>query len=134
MKTAVEKICETCRYWSELVIRSLGPKHSLKALCLNHEGPFYGRFCRGAERCPSWASGHLGAIDDPDLPEGAYASQGVAEPHNDADAAFDHLIELYETKYDKAVGCLKKDRWHSKIFLPGTGYIYRPLIPSKVRS
>jgi hypothetical protein len=31
-------------------------------------------FCRGAERCPSWASGHLGAIDDPDLPEGAYAN------------------------------------------------------------
>jgi hypothetical protein len=25
------------------------------------------------------------------LPEGAYANQGVAEPHNDADAAFDHF-------------------------------------------
>jgi hypothetical protein len=91
MKTAVDKICETCRYWSELAIRSLGPKHSLEALCLNREGPFYRRFCRGAESCPSWASGHLGAIDDPDLPEGAYANQGVAEPHNDADAAFDHF-------------------------------------------
>jgi hypothetical protein len=88
MKTAVDKICETCRYWSELAIRSAGLKHSLEALCLNREGPFYSRFCGGAERCPSWASGHLGAIDDPDLPEGAYANQGVAEPHNDADAAF----------------------------------------------
>jgi hypothetical protein len=103
MKTAVDKICETCRYWSELAMRSPGPKHSLEALCLNREGPFYRRFCRGAERCPSWASGHLGAIDDPDLPEGAYANEGVAEPRNDADAAFDHSIELYETKYDKAV-------------------------------
>src|ERR1700730_15949290 len=27
-----------------------------------------------------------------------------------SDAAFDHFVELYETKYDKAVGCLKKDR------------------------
>ena len=76
METAVDKICETCRYWSELAMRSPGPQHSLEALCLNREGAFYRRFCRGAERCPSWASGHLGAIDDPDLPEGAYANEG----------------------------------------------------------
>jgi putative transposase len=34
----------------------------------------------------------------------------MAETRNDAEAAFDHFIELYEAKYDKAVGCLKKDR------------------------
>jgi hypothetical protein len=28
----------------------------------------------------------------------------------DAEASFDLFIELYETKYDKAVGCLKQDR------------------------
>jgi hypothetical protein len=76
METAVDKICETCRYWSELAMRSPGPHHSLEAFCLNREGAFYRRFCRGAERCPSWASGHLGAIDDPDLPEGDYANEG----------------------------------------------------------
>ena len=45
-----------------------------EALCLNREGAFYSLFCRGAQRCQTWASGHLGAIDDPDLPEGAYAN------------------------------------------------------------
>ena len=34
----------------------------------------------------------------------------MAETRNDAEAAFDHFIELYQAKYDKAVGCLKKDR------------------------
>jgi putative transposase len=34
----------------------------------------------------------------------------MAETRKDALAAFDHFVELYEAKYDKAVGCLKKDR------------------------
>ena len=34
----------------------------------------------------------------------------MAETRNDAEAAFDHFIELFEAKYDKAVGSLKKDR------------------------
>ena len=34
----------------------------------------------------------------------------MAETRNDAEAAFDHFVELYEAKYDKAVACLKKDR------------------------
>jgi putative transposase len=33
----------------------------------------------------------------------------MAEARKDALAAFDHFVELYEAKYDKAVGCLKKD-------------------------
>jgi hypothetical protein len=74
MKTVIDKICETCRYWSELVVRFRGPKQSIEAFCLNREGPFYRLFCRGAQRCPCWVSGHLGAIDDPDLPEAAYAN------------------------------------------------------------
>jgi hypothetical protein len=69
----LDPTCETCRYWSELVVRPCGPKHSLEAPCLNREAPFYNLFRRGAQRCPCWASGHLGAIDDLDLSEGAYA-------------------------------------------------------------
>jgi putative transposase len=34
----------------------------------------------------------------------------MAETRRNAEAAFDHFVELYEAKYDKAVGCLKKDR------------------------
>jgi len=34
----------------------------------------------------------------------------MAETRKDAEAAFDHFIELYEVKYEKAVACLKKDR------------------------
>jgi hypothetical protein len=32
----------------------------------------------------------------------------MAETRKDALAAFDHFVEHYEAKYDKAVGCLKK--------------------------
>ena len=69
-----EKTCETCRYWSELVVRARGTNRSIEAICLNREGPFYSLLCRGDQLCSRWISGHLGAIDDPDLPEGAYAS------------------------------------------------------------
>jgi putative transposase len=34
----------------------------------------------------------------------------MAETRKDAEVSFDHFIELYEAKYNKAVGCLKKDR------------------------
>jgi hypothetical protein len=69
---SLDKKCENCRYWSEQIVRSLGPKHLIEAICLNREGPFYVVFCCGARRCSAWSSGHLGAIDDPDLPDGAY--------------------------------------------------------------
>ena len=38
MKTAADKICETCRYWSELTVKSCASQ--LNVLCLNLEGPF----------------------------------------------------------------------------------------------
>ena len=41
MKTSGDRICKTCRYWSELIVRYGGPNRSLEALCLNREGPFY---------------------------------------------------------------------------------------------
>jgi putative transposase len=34
----------------------------------------------------------------------------MAETRNDAEAAFDHFIELYGVKYHKAVACFQKDR------------------------
>ena len=34
----------------------------------------------------------------------------MAETRNDAEASFDAFIETYELKYEKAAGCLKKDR------------------------
>ena len=34
----------------------------------------------------------------------------MAETKNDANAAFDAFVETYAIKYDKAVGCLTKDR------------------------
>jgi putative transposase len=34
----------------------------------------------------------------------------MAEKRKDAEMSFDHFIELYEAKYNKAVGCLKKGR------------------------
>ena len=58
-----------------ITVRSRASK--LEALCLNLRGPFYRLFCRGDQRCPYWASGHLGAIDDPSLPDGAYDNPAV---------------------------------------------------------
>ena len=34
----------------------------------------------------------------------------MAETRNDAEASFDAFIETYELKYEKAAGCLKRDR------------------------
>src|SRR5438045_5407519 len=34
----------------------------------------------------------------------------MAETRTDAEAAFDNFAEIYDTKYDKAVECLTKDR------------------------
>jgi hypothetical protein len=67
-----EKICDNCRYWSKLVVKIR--KTNIEAACLNRGGPFFSLFCRGDQCCPSWESGHLGAIDDPALLDGAYAN------------------------------------------------------------
>jgi len=40
----------------------------------------------------------------------AFQNIWMAETRKDAEAAFDHFVELYEVKYDKAVACLEKDR------------------------
>jgi hypothetical protein len=53
---SLNKTCESCRYWSEQIVRCLGPKHPIEAICLNREGQLYLLFCRGARRCSTWQS------------------------------------------------------------------------------
>ena len=48
----------------------------LVALCLvprERDAAGLVRYTRGNQTCESWASGHLGAVDEPGLPAGAYA-------------------------------------------------------------
>ena len=56
------KNCAGCRYWSEMVAKSQG--NSIVAMCLA-DGPLSGKYTRSSQACPSWKSGHLGAVDDP---------------------------------------------------------------------
>ena len=72
MKTSGDRICKTCRLVGSSC-DTAGRNRSLEALCLNRKGRSIA-FCRSAQHVQTWADGHLGAIDDPDLPEGAYAN------------------------------------------------------------
>ena len=40
MKTVIDKICETCRYWSELVVRFHGSSIQLRRFVLIAKGHF----------------------------------------------------------------------------------------------
>ena len=55
--------CKGCRYWSEMIAQAQGG--TVTALCLNGGGPRHGQYTAGYGRCDQWASGHLGAIDEP---------------------------------------------------------------------
>jgi hypothetical protein len=69
--------CENCRYWSELVVKCQGAGHEIQALCLNQKGPFHARYRDAGQWCHTWADGAFGAVDDPDLPPGAYGEAAV---------------------------------------------------------
>lgn len=56
--------CKGCRYWSEMVARSIGGG-PLEAMCWSADGPRKGKYTQGWQSCTSWASGHHGAIDTP---------------------------------------------------------------------
>lgn len=58
------KDCGGCRYWSEMVARSIGGG-PVEALCLCDGGPLQGKYTTERRTCSAWASGHLGAWDDP---------------------------------------------------------------------
>jgi len=58
------KNCAGCRYWSEMLAHALGGG-PVEAMCLAGEGPFQGQYVAGYRTCPSWKSGHYGAVDAP---------------------------------------------------------------------
>ena len=58
-----QRICETCRYWSEMVATY---STEIEALCMSDVGHHSGKMTRRAHSCPAWADGVLGAIDTPD--------------------------------------------------------------------
>jgi len=58
--------CRGCRYWSEMIAMS-GPETGgvLKALCLSQHGPRKSTYVSSRTTCVAWASGHMGAVDEP---------------------------------------------------------------------
>jgi len=63
-KARDDKRCERCRYWSEMVAKSIGTG-PIEALCLSHSGANAGEMVRANETCSAWASNHYGAVDAP---------------------------------------------------------------------
>lgn len=59
--------CAGCRYWSEMIARSCGGG-PVEAVCLHSSSPHKGKFTPPRTTCEAWASGHLGAIDEPGEP------------------------------------------------------------------
>ena len=76
------KTCEGCRFWSEILAQSVG-SGPIEAFCLCDDGPKAMRYVKATDFCPSWKSGHLGAIDSPpdygERVRAAYAAED-AEP------------------------------------------------------
>jgi len=58
------KNCAGCRYWSEMIAQVVGGG-PLEAMCLAEGSPFAGKYVSERQKCASWKSGHLGAVDDP---------------------------------------------------------------------
>lgn len=67
--------CEECRFWSDLVAEKPAGCWPIRAMCLSPRSPLRGEYTEGFERCGSWTSGHLGAIDDPDQDPMRYAKE-----------------------------------------------------------
>jgi len=68
--------CQTCRYWSDQQAR-VHDHHGLQAVCLSR-GIWAGLWTRPNSTCEDWASGHLGAVDEPDQPADRYERDQVA--------------------------------------------------------
>jgi hypothetical protein len=74
--------CKGCRYWSEMLAQALGGG-PVQAMCLAPDTPaaaMRSKYTSGHMRCDAWASGHLGAVDEPGQDPDAYE-------HNDRAAA-----------------------------------------------
>lgn len=68
--------CRGCRYWSEMIAFAQGGP--IKALCLGPKDKApQGEYKAGHESCrDGWASGHLGAIDEPGQDPRVYDEAG----------------------------------------------------------
>lgn len=44
----------------------------IEAMCLNAASAAHGKYMAGSRTCAQWASGHLGAIDEPGQDPDAY--------------------------------------------------------------
>jgi len=72
------KICKTCRYWSDQIVRIEHPKRGMEACCLNVGQKFQGLWMSGNDRCGAWESGHLGAVDEPGFDTSLYQKELAA--------------------------------------------------------
>ena len=68
--------CKGCRYWSEMIARAHGGP--VEAMCLGPMSPARGKYMAGHRTCADWASGHLGAVDEPGQSLDAYVDPSHA--------------------------------------------------------
>jgi hypothetical protein len=76
------KNCKGCRYWSEMLAQAHGGG-PVQAMCLSQDSASKGKYMNPWSRCDKWASGYLGAIDEPGQDPCAY---------DDTDAALGNLV------------------------------------------
>lgn len=75
--------CETCRFWSDRIAGcGVTADAPMEAMCLNEHSPFNSMFVPETNWCLGWAENTDGAIDDLDLPFGAY-EEGVGKPEEE---------------------------------------------------
>jgi hypothetical protein len=67
------KNCKGCRYWSEMLAHcGADTGGSVAAMCLSPDSPKKGIYTTSWMKCDRWASGHLGAVDEPGQDPRAY--------------------------------------------------------------
>lgn len=64
------KDCKGCRYWSEMLARY--DNGYMQACCLKPRDKMKIEYTPGSYSCETWASGELGAIDEPGSDSGRY--------------------------------------------------------------
>jgi hypothetical protein len=68
------KDCAGCRYWSEMIAKCNGGP--VEAMCIAPVGsPKRIGYTTGRGTCTAWASGHDGAIDEPDSDPDRYETE-----------------------------------------------------------
>jgi hypothetical protein len=66
--------CKGCRYWSEMLAHSIGGG-PVEAVCLSRSSTYRGKYMAPSRICTEWASGHLGAVDEPGQDPSAYLTE-----------------------------------------------------------